>query len=410
MPATRPSTYSPQTLASAKASYRKHGPRLTSQEARQLERGGELFRRAEKIKDAERRRKENAKKKLEREKKEREGRRKMGIVSPVKGLVTRVLGVGEMASQRTLGGLGFFKVCSVKEEEVRQETVDVKTEPWEEECLDDVLLLGLEVIVQKEEECDPSTLKVGAIKEEGGLLPTSTLVTKTKLPSSLVKRTTNTAPESSASAPNNVNHISTGDALDLGFDFVVSNTQIARELSSTPAQPVNSVIKAIQPHRVSDTKICPILHYKATKPKSRVPARAVTSKISTKPNAVYSLRDSMLMPPPLLKPSSTKPKTSTYASPLITAKQHIMANSCLAKPSDTGPTMALREKSGNRIASGHNNTRVEQKKVGLKAPHETKWHAKYVDNSTKENHLPSLLLRDEDFILSTQDCREIYGY
>lgn len=79
---TRPSHPPRQTLAQARAAYRKHGPRISSQEQRQLDRGNELLRRAEKLRQAETRKKQAAEKKRVKDEKEREARRRMGMPEP----------------------------------------------------------------------------------------------------------------------------------------------------------------------------------------------------------------------------------------------------------------------------------------------------------------------------------------
>ncbi|KAB8360603.1 hypothetical protein FH972_024341 [Carpinus fangiana] len=79
---TRTTTVKPQTLKQAKAEYKKHGPRISSQEQRQIERGAELWRRAEKIKETERRKRRTAEKKKMREDRTREERKRLNIKSP----------------------------------------------------------------------------------------------------------------------------------------------------------------------------------------------------------------------------------------------------------------------------------------------------------------------------------------
>ncbi|KAK8215840.1 hypothetical protein IWZ01DRAFT_180024 [Phyllosticta capitalensis] len=83
-----------QTLKQAKASYKKHGPRISDKEQRQLQRGMELDRRAEEYKERERRRKEAMKKRKEREEKEKEIRSRMGV-----GLATQLAGFNHTQKQ-----------------------------------------------------------------------------------------------------------------------------------------------------------------------------------------------------------------------------------------------------------------------------------------------------------------------
>jgi hypothetical protein len=82
---TRPTNVRPQTTAQARQAFTSHGPRISTQQCRQLTRGAELYERSEKIKEAERRRKLNAKRKSDKEDREREARRRMGIPSPRAG-------------------------------------------------------------------------------------------------------------------------------------------------------------------------------------------------------------------------------------------------------------------------------------------------------------------------------------
>ena len=77
----RPTHIGGQTSKQAKADYKKHGPRISTQEARQLQRGAELLERAEKIKQNERRRKAAKEKRLQKEQRERDARRNQGVAS-----------------------------------------------------------------------------------------------------------------------------------------------------------------------------------------------------------------------------------------------------------------------------------------------------------------------------------------
>lgn len=81
MPDTTTTIRKPQTLAQAKAAYRKHGPRISSQEHRRLERGHELMLRAKRIKEREERKKANARRRSEKELRTRETRRNQGLPS-----------------------------------------------------------------------------------------------------------------------------------------------------------------------------------------------------------------------------------------------------------------------------------------------------------------------------------------
>ncbi|KAG7006974.1 mRNA-capping enzyme [Physcia stellaris] len=76
----------PQTLRQARRAYQKAGAttRLSERQLKQLERSAELQERADRIKERENRRKANLKKKNERIEREREARARMGIASPVR--------------------------------------------------------------------------------------------------------------------------------------------------------------------------------------------------------------------------------------------------------------------------------------------------------------------------------------
>ena len=70
-----------QTIKQAKADYKKNGPRLSSQQERQLKRSAELFERAQKIKEQEQRKKIAKEKRVRKEEKDRELRRRSGLPS-----------------------------------------------------------------------------------------------------------------------------------------------------------------------------------------------------------------------------------------------------------------------------------------------------------------------------------------
>ena len=83
----RPQHIPPQTSKQAKAAYKKHGSRLSTRDLREIERAEELQRRADRIKEQERRKKLAQKRKAEKEQREREARAKSGI-----GLATQLAG------------------------------------------------------------------------------------------------------------------------------------------------------------------------------------------------------------------------------------------------------------------------------------------------------------------------------
>lgn len=107
------------TSRAAKAEYKKHGPRLSTQEFRTLERTIELEQRADRIRGAEQRRRDAKRKRLAKEAREREARHRMRIPSP-RPAVPR--------SQILLEGF----VVRVKDTE--------RGEPWTDDGLDDAAL------------------------------------------------------------------------------------------------------------------------------------------------------------------------------------------------------------------------------------------------------------------------------
>ncbi|KAI9656135.1 MAG: hypothetical protein M1831_004706 [Alyxoria varia] len=160
---TRPTHRPGQSLKKARAEFKEHGPRLSSQEARQLARGAELLDRAERIRENERKRKAAAKKKQEKESREREARRRMGIptqekvyVSPRQGRVVDFLKVekrkGSLEVKAPLRELqeklGHDMFCGVEEpysngwqKEGVEMKKDVDDDPWELEDVDERSLL-----------------------------------------------------------------------------------------------------------------------------------------------------------------------------------------------------------------------------------------------------------------------------
>ncbi|KAJ9636374.1 hypothetical protein H2199_008049 [Coniosporium tulheliwenetii] len=123
----------PQTLRRAKAAYKKGHSTLSEAEAKRIERLEELERRACRAKLSEQRRKEAERKRLEKEEKERQARRQLGV-----GLATQLAGYSHTQREEEEGDEGAEEpggkvvVKKVKEE--------IKTEPWDDEEMDDVLL------------------------------------------------------------------------------------------------------------------------------------------------------------------------------------------------------------------------------------------------------------------------------
>jgi len=130
---TRPTHAAPQTLAQAKRAFTSHGPRISTQQSRRDARGAELYNRAESIKEAEKRRKQNAAKRIAKEERERESRRRMGIVSPRTKKVSASQGL-LVGFVRTVGGGQVANGCKNV-----AETAVIKEQDEEEEYMDDAL-------------------------------------------------------------------------------------------------------------------------------------------------------------------------------------------------------------------------------------------------------------------------------
>jgi hypothetical protein len=102
---THSSRIPPQTLRQAKAAYKKqHGSRVTSTQARRLERASELERRAERLKQAEIKRKAAQRRKVEKELQEREERKRAGG----HGLATQCIGYSHSQAAMRRGMEGFL--------------------------------------------------------------------------------------------------------------------------------------------------------------------------------------------------------------------------------------------------------------------------------------------------------------
>lgn len=209
-PTTRSTHRPPQTLAQAKADYARHGPRLSTQEARRLARGAELLRRAERLSEAEARRRCAARKRGERESRDREARARMGIgrrEGPVGG------------SQRRLSWGVAGRMGGVEKEEEEEEAQGV-------ENAESALLsaLGERVVT-------PSTAVVrnDFVTARVALHDNDAVPSPSDRPCRKLARLPLPVLQSDTPAP--------APALpDVSWDdFLDSSTQIARDLSSEPA-------------------------------------------------------------------------------------------------------------------------------------------------------------------------------
>lgn len=106
----RPQHIPPQTSKQAKAAYKKHGFRLSARDLREIERAEELQRRADHIKEQERRKKLTQKRKAEKEQREREARAKSGI-----GLATQLAGYNHSQVRMKNGMESFLRKGTVRE-------------------------------------------------------------------------------------------------------------------------------------------------------------------------------------------------------------------------------------------------------------------------------------------------------
>ena len=214
---TRPTHRPPQTSKQAKAEYKKHGPRISSQEVRVLKRGAVLLERAERINENEKKRKAAAKKKQEKEAREREARQHMGIpsqkpyVSPHQELMFNWVHVGQKNAAR------------IEDVEAKQRGEENSTgvkefpgsDPWDVEELDDGALLDtIEPLLafssgSDVESSGPEARGYRGSQQERPPLPCE----PKKAPDPLVL-----------------------EGLD-PCDFVVSDTQVEREISVSPRFP-----------------------------------------------------------------------------------------------------------------------------------------------------------------------------
>ncbi|KAK5004435.1 hypothetical protein LTR28_008921, partial [Elasticomyces elasticus] len=125
----------PQTIKQAKAAYKARGrPTISAKEQRQIDRGAELLRRANRIKDRERRRREALREKQEEEAREKEEARNTALL----GTQRKLDCFGNKSSQFHLGAF-FGRGLNAAGKEA---TSDKGEEPWEEDEVDDASILG----------------------------------------------------------------------------------------------------------------------------------------------------------------------------------------------------------------------------------------------------------------------------
>ncbi|KAK3076344.1 hypothetical protein LTS18_013270, partial [Coniosporium uncinatum] len=243
MPTTRSPRPQAQTLRQAKASHRKStGIAISTLERKRIERGAELDTRAEKAREQERRRKSAQKKKAEREEKERVKRKQLGI-----GLATQLVGFRHTQRRMKRAMEGWVRKVAVQavveededasgEDEVQvDEGLDGThkqhlTEPWEEEHVDDETLLDTLVGEAK------AQLEPGPNEDQA-------------VPDFIIDSTYLRTPTRNYGSQSEPPKRSSSQDLDLWSDLLVSNTQIAMELTpkrstpkrGTPAHTGNSL-------------------------------------------------------------------------------------------------------------------------------------------------------------------------
>lgn len=140
---TRPTHHPPQTLAQAKATYKKYGLRISSQEKRRNERGAVLLERAAKIREREKKAKAARRRKREKEVREREARARLVVksqgpnFSPRQGPVGGWVGVGKGMVEEVGGrvGMGQGRRC------VGEGNGDGDGDPWDMDGMDEGDLL-----------------------------------------------------------------------------------------------------------------------------------------------------------------------------------------------------------------------------------------------------------------------------
>ncbi|KAK4947489.1 hypothetical protein LTR66_014196, partial [Elasticomyces elasticus] len=197
----------PQTIKQAKAAYKARGrPTISAKEQRQIDRGAELLRRANRITDRERRRREALREKQEEEAREKEEARNTALL----GTQRKLDCFGHKSSQFHLGAFFGRGLNAVGKEAAS----DKGEEPWEEDEVDDDSILGA---------CIPQETALPAQDAQRKLKTTPG--SETHLESALLHSKPH--PPAIPSAPN----------IDCWADFLDSSTQIARDLAAEDTPP-----------------------------------------------------------------------------------------------------------------------------------------------------------------------------
>ena len=138
---TRPTHLPPQKLRQARAAFRKSGgqPRLSDREYRELQRGAELLQRANKIKEAERRKKFNQQKRVEKEQQEREAKRQKLLEDRNKGKM--LLGSTQFPRSQFRIEKFITGLDGTKEDIATGGKLQIPADPWDEDDVDDGSLL-----------------------------------------------------------------------------------------------------------------------------------------------------------------------------------------------------------------------------------------------------------------------------
>jgi len=258
---TRPTHATPQTLAQAKRAFTSHGPRISTQQSRRDARGAELYNRAENIKEAEKRRKQNAAKRVAKEERERESRRRMGIMSPrtkkvsaSQGLLVgfvRTVGIGQGA-----GGYGKVPENGMIEEQDEEEE-------YMDDALDDTTLLeatevepvlgAVTVVETKHREPRPPTV----IQEPPEEITTKASTSFTFSTDFVLAREITWTQDLEAArsfdseliaspslTPDEQPGAPLESIVDTWDDFILSNTQIEHEITSSPPRKITKTMHA----------------------------------------------------------------------------------------------------------------------------------------------------------------------
>jgi len=336
----------------------------------------------------------------------------MGVESPARaGLASRIMGIGEVGSQRTLVRLGFFKMKAEGGRSEDEAKVEVKEEPWEEEGLDDGSLLRLEVLGSPTKGMyqSPSAKEhILQSRTSNQTPPRAADNVRDEAQTERMGHTSSMTPLMFLKPAINMKTKAAEEmiTIDFDFDFLASNTQIERELSSIPAHVTpdrtSSAVKKSNMTPVPTTSNAAIPR-QTLKIQDERPQHPAPQLYST-PALTRAAQDRMLMPPPTFKrPANPSLRSKSPSRPTMLKQTTILQNGRgRASVKSTTTHIKVASESEGFIVSSEPRRNIEFRKEGC-----DEFPANY--DKEKENTAPVVLLREEDFDLSTQDCREIYG-